>query len=202
VASQLSFGQLLVGHASGEALRRLVRYAELLERWSKVHNLVRYSDRDELVDRHLADALAAREHFGGEGLMLDVGSGAGLPGVPLLAVCSGWRGVLLEPRQKRWAFLRLVVRELGLEAAVRCERYQEYSGRDGPFDAIVARALGDIPGLLAWARSHLAERGRILLWTTTAEEARLCNRPGWRMLSSPLPSLASGRLVLIQPCFT
>ncbi len=59
------------------------------------------------------------------GALLDIGSGAGLPGVPLLIARPGWRGVLLEPRQKRWAFLRLVVRELGLECTVERSRYQD-----------------------------------------------------------------------------
>ena len=113
-----SFAELLSIHVEGQALDRLICYAELVERWSARHNLVRYSTRQELVERHIADALAAAPRLGAEGRLLDVGSGAGLPGVPLLAARPRWRGVLLEPRQKRWAFLRTVIRELfGVDVA-------------------------------------------------------------------------------------
>ncbi len=67
----------------------------------------------------------------GEGTLLDVGSGAGLPGVPLLIARPGWRGVLLEPRQKRWAFLKTVIRELELDAEAVDRRYEELRRRIG-----------------------------------------------------------------------
>ena len=97
------FAELLAPHVGGEVADRLVLYAELLERWAGKHSLVSFVDRKELVERHILDALAAEPCLGGTGRLLDVGSGAGLPGVPLLAARPEWEGVLLEPRQKRWA---------------------------------------------------------------------------------------------------
>ena len=195
------FAELLSPHAGGPALDRLVCYAELLERWSGHHNLVRYSSREELVQRHILDALAAAPLLEGGGRLLDVGSGAGLPGVPLLAARPVWRGVLLEPRQKRWAFLRTVVRELGLSAEVVRSRYQDLSeGR--PFDRITVRALGDHLAFLEWARGRLAVAGEILLWTTVEGLATIEAVEGWRVLSSQLPGLECGRLARLQPCFT
>lgn len=202
MAGELSFAELLRPHVGGDLLARLVRYAELVERWSQRHNLVSWKGREELVRRHLLDALAARELLAGSGALLDVGSGAGLPGVPLLASRPGWRGVLLEPRQKRWAFLRLVVRELRLDAAVERARYQDFSGGGGPFDLVTARALGGHAELVLWARDQLAPGGQVALWSTEAGEAALQRLPGWRVLSSPLPSLARGRLVQLRPCST
>jgi len=202
VAKELSFEELLEPHARGDDFHRLVRYAVLLERWSRSHSLVSYRDRQELVERHIADALAARHELGGSGVLLDVGSGAGLPGVPLLAVSPGWRGVLLEPRQKRWAFLRLVIRELGLDAAVECCRYQDLDSEAGPYDLVTARALGGYRKLLEWASNRLSDCGRVVLWSTEPDLARLQETPGWRVLSSPMPGLTHGRLVRLQPCFT
>jgi 16S rRNA (guanine527-N7)-methyltransferase len=202
VPGELSFAELLQPDADGELLARLVRYAELIERWSQRHNLVSWKGREDLVRRHLLDALAARELLAGSGALLDVGSGAGLPGVPLLASRPGWRGVLLEPRQKRWAFLRLVVRELDLDAVVERERYQDFTGGGGPFDLVTARALGGHAALLKWAGGQLAPGGRAVLWLTEQDEAALRRLPGWHVLSSPLPSLARGRLVQLRPCFT
>ncbi len=197
------FEDLLAAHAEGEALQRLVQYAGLLERWSARHSLVNFRDRAELVDRHLAEALAGAAHLGARGVLFDVGSGAGLPGVPLLVSRPGWRGVLVEPRQKRWAFLRLVIRELGLEATVERCRYQEIAEDTGPFDVISIRALAGIGELLDWAAAgRLNRSGQVLWWTTARELERLGAPGGWRVLSSPLPSLAHGRLVRFQQCFT
>lgn len=197
----LPFADLLAPYASGATCQRLVLYAEVLERWSARHNLVSFSDREELVRRHIADALAAAPLFSGEGCVLDVGSGAGLPGVPLLVASPGWRGTLLEPRQKRWTFLRLVIRELGLDAVAECCRYQDFG--PGPrWDRIIARAVGGDDALLRWSGARLRPGGEVVLWTTEAAERRLSALSGWRVLSSALPGSDHGRLCRLQPCFT
>ena len=195
------FSELLAAHVEGQALQRLAHYAELLERWSERHNLVRYSSREELVRRHILDALAAAPLLVGSGRLLDVGSGAGLPGVPLLAVRPQWGGVLLEPRQKRWAFLRTVVRELGLEADVARSRFQDL-GECPKFDLITVRAVGGHEALLEWARGRLTEGGEVVIWTTVDGQAALEAVAGWRVLSSQQPGLDCGRLARLQPCFT
>lgn len=191
---------LLGSWVGPEALDRMVRYAELLERWSGSHNLVRFSTREELVRRHLVEAVAAAPLLGDGGRLLDVGSGAGLPGVPLLVVKGGWRGVLIEPRLKRWAFLRQVIRELELPAEAVALRYEAVA--EGTCDAITVRALTVDGRLLDWARGRLAETGRLLVWTTEGGVDRLANAPGWRVLSSPLPASRHGRLAQLHPCST
>ena len=196
-----AFSELLAPHAAGRALDRLIRYAELLERWSGRHNLVRFASRQELVERHILDALAALPLLEGGGRLLDVGSGAGLPGVPLLAARPDWRGTLVEPRQKRWAFLRTVVRDLELPAEVICSRYQELP-QGPPVDRITVRAVGGHPALLRWARGRLAASGEVLLWTTVEGLTTIEAVTGWRVLSSQLPGLDCGRLARLQPCFT
>jgi 16S rRNA G527 N7-methylase RsmG len=110
--------------------------------------------------------------------------------------------VLLEPRQKRWAFLRLVVRELELDAEVSDRRYQEYPLGGAGFDVITVRALGDSVALLPWARSRLLPGGALLVWSTSAGEASLAGEVGWRVVSSALAGLERGRLVQLQPSFT
>ena len=199
--SRKSFRDLLAPHCGGETLGRLVCYAELLEKWSRCHNLVRYSGREELVTRHLLDSLAAVPLLGNHGRLIDVGSGAGLPGVPLLAACPGFSGVLLEPREKRWAFLKLVIRELGLDASAVRARYHDLENSH-PWNAVTVRAVGNQPEILGWARSRLAAEGTVFLWTTQKAEEGLRERTGWRVLSSALPGLDRGRLVRLQPCFT
>jgi 16S rRNA (guanine527-N7)-methyltransferase len=196
-----SFRDLLAPHATGRELDRLVRYADLLSVWSERHNLVRFVGPQELVDRHLLDSLAAAPFLGARGRLLDVGSGAGLPGVPLLVVRPEWSGVLLEPRQKRWAFLKMVVRELGLKADVERARFQEWRV-SGSFDAITMRAVGGLEDVVSWSLPHLRESAQVLLWTTTDRLDGLRALAGWRVLSSQLPGLDCGRLARLQPCFT
>jgi 16S rRNA (guanine527-N7)-methyltransferase len=192
------YRRLLAPHARGEILDRMVRYAELLERWSASHSLVRFASRKELVDRHLLDALAGRHLLGPRGVLIDVGSGAGLPGVPLLIASPTWSGVLLEPRQKRWAFLKMVIRELGLPAEAR-EQRTEAVPEDDRFDLVTVRAVGDHQALLAWARPRLTARGGVALWTTENGESELSQHPGWRVVSWPLVGLDRGRLVHLEP---
>jgi 16S rRNA (guanine527-N7)-methyltransferase len=201
MTAQREFLDLLEPHSCGVERDRLALYAGLLERWAARHNLVRFADRRELVERHLVDSLAGAEHMGRRGRLLDIGSGAGLPGIPLLIARPEWRGCLLEPRQKRWAFLRLVIREIGLDAEAQRVRYQEFRGA-GPWDVIVMRAVGGHRGLLDWSRGELAAGGWVWLWTTAEVVEELRAERGWRVLSSPLPGLERGRLARLQPCFT
>lgn len=186
-----------------EVRRRLARYLTLLERWGATHNLVAERSPEELVRRHVLESLAAlRVLPTNSGLLVDVGSGAGLPGVPLLCAAGSWRGLLVEPRQKRWAFLRLVIRELHLDAEAVRMRFQDLPAATGGISVVCARALGRHGELLQWARPRLAAGGKVLLWTTVEGCAELSREAGWRVVSSPLPDLASGRLAELQPCFT
>ena len=196
-----SFRDLLAPHCGGATLDRLVCYAELLEKWSRRHNLVCYSGREELVTRHLLDSLAAAPLMGNDGRLVDVGSGAGLPGVPLLAACPGFSGVLLEPRQKRWVFLKLVIRELGLDAEAERARFQDLKN-DRSWNVVTVRAVGNQRDILDWAWSRLAADGEVFLWTTEGAEDGLRGMTNWRVLSSPLTGLDRGRLIQMQPCFT
>jgi 16S rRNA (guanine527-N7)-methyltransferase len=197
VIDNAPFRELLEGRLAGDPLERLVHYAELLETWSARHNLVHVAHRRELVERHLLDALAGARLLEGQGTLVDIGSGAGLPGVPLLVVKPLWRGVLLEPRQKRWAFLKMVIRELGLDARAVDRRYEELATGER-FDLVTARAVGGHKALLAWARSHLNEGGGVALWTTVDGECEVAEEAGWRVLSWPLVGLDRGRLVSLR----
>lgn len=195
-----SFTDLLEGRAPNEAVDRLAAYGELLERWAGRHNLVKVADRQELVDRHILESLAPLGHIDTTGRLMDAGSGAGLPGVPLLCVMNGWSGLLVEPRLKRWAFLGLVIRELGLNAEVVRDRYEAVEERD--FDMVTARAVGGHEALLGWAANHIKPAGTVVIWATVDEEQRLGGLSGWSMLSSPLPGLDRGRLIFFKVCST
>jgi 16S rRNA (guanine527-N7)-methyltransferase len=200
--AEQDFSELLAPHVDGDARRRLVLYAELLEKWAPRHNLVRYADRRELVERHLVESLEGRRFIASPGRLMDVGSGAGLPGIPLLASIPGLSGVLLEPREKRWVFLRRVIRELELDVEVLRSRYQDLPDSESGFDVVTCRAVGGMVELAGWAVSRVVAGGRLLLWTTDEGLAEVEKLPRWRVLSCKLPSLERGRLAVMQPCFT
>lgn len=197
---QPSFWDLLQGRTPEGAVDRLVAYCELLERWAASHNLVKVSSRQELVERHILESLAAVEHLSNSGRLVDIGSGAGLPGIPLLCAMDQWSGLLVEPRQKRWAFLSLVVRELGLQGEVLRARYETLD--ETGFDLVTARAVGHHEALLSWAAERLAPTGAVALWATTNEAQRLGGLLGWSVVSSPLLGLERGRLIFFKVCST
>lgn len=166
----------------------LARFLTLLERWSGVHNLVSFDNPRELVDRHVVEALAGEPTLADDpGLLVDVGSGAGFPGVPLLTACRGWTGVLLEPRLKRWAFLRLVVRELGLSCEVRRERYEDATDL-ADIGCLTVRGVAGHASLVRWAASRLRPGGEVVAWVGERVCDRLGEVPGWHVISSGLPT--------------
>ena len=197
-----AFRALLEPLVADEAARaRLVRYTTLVERWSGRHNLVSYRDREELVRRHVAEALAGLQVMGESGWLVDVGSGAGLPGIPLLACRPRWRGTLLEPRQKRWAFLRLAIRELDLDAEAEAVRFEDFRP-SVPVSLVTVRGVAEVEKVLAWSRPLLDAAGSVVVWGTEEGERRLRGTEGWRVLSCALAHLERGRLIQCRPCFT
>ncbi len=203
MSASADYLELLGPHVADAATREgLAAFACLLESWSRRHNLVSFASREELVDRHIRDALAGESMLpAAPGRLLDVGSGAGFPGVPLLIARRDWQGTLLEPRRKRWTFLRHLIRELGLPAEATCARFRDFDPGPGcTFDRVVSRALSVDRGFLDWARGILGPTGRLLLWTTEAELKRFRFIPGWVVLSSPLPTLDRGRIAQLQVC--
>jgi 16S rRNA (guanine527-N7)-methyltransferase len=114
------------------------RYLELLATWGAAVDLVGPTGGRE-AGRLLDESLLALPWLPDSGTLLDVGSGNGFPAVPLLLARPLLRGVLLEPRERRWAFLKEVGRELGLAVDVRRERAVEHQG--GPYAALTCRGL-------------------------------------------------------------
>lgn len=195
-----AFTELLRGHAPAESIDRLAAYAQLLERWSSRHNLVKAASREALVRRHLLESLLPLDGLPPTGRLIDIGSGAGLPGIPILCALSGWSGALVEPRQKRATFLRLAVREIGLDARVIQDRYEGV--RDTGFDLITTRAVGGHDALLSWSRSRLRPGGMVAIWSTEAEARRWRRVSSWSVISSPIPGLDRGRLIMLRVCST
>lgn len=169
-----------------ESVGLLDRYVSLVERQAATQSLVASGDRDVLFTRHVIDSLNPLDLFGKAPTpshtrssdsgstsppsrawppqtALDVGSGAGFPGVPLAIAWPSTRVTLLESRERKAAFLERVVREIRLaNVSVVCDRLelwaQSYKGRR--FDAAFIRAVGDLPSLLQSLRQVCRPGGR------------------------------------------
>jgi 16S rRNA (guanine527-N7)-methyltransferase len=136
---------LSIPHA---AVDSLLLYCQELQKWNRKINLIaRETTAAEVVEKHFLDSLALlpllNKYGGGPGAhLLDVGSGAGFPGLVLAAAMPELRVTLLEPRQKRTAFLRHIARTLGMtNVTVREERLEPGRPLPEPFDCITSRAV-------------------------------------------------------------
>lgn len=152
------------------ALRRLTGYFQELWKWNRKMNLVASASAKEIIDSHFLDSLALAPvlfSLSNAGPLLDIGSGAGFPGLVLKAAYPELQTVLVEPRQKRATFLRHVIRSLELtdidvhtlHLTPDDRRQMEQLGR---FPVITSRALTDIGGFLALASSFCEPKGFIL----------------------------------------
>jgi 16S rRNA (guanine527-N7)-methyltransferase len=142
-----------------DAIGRLLDYVDLLARWNGAFNLTAVRDPAEMVTRHLLDSLAILPHVGGRTLA-DLGSGAGLPGIPI-AIATPEREVLLvDSNGKKARFLREAVRRLALAKTRVAESRVE--NVEGTFDCVTARAFASLGDMLAWGGHLLAPDGRWL----------------------------------------
>jgi 16S rRNA (guanine527-N7)-methyltransferase len=147
-------------------LEALARFLDLLMQWNRVYNLTGIRDLAELVDRHLIESLALKPLLRGERIA-DVGTGAGLPGVPLAITERARRFTLIESRAKRVRFLRHVTAELALTNTEIAHGRAEHLRPDRPFDTVLARAVAPPAELLEICRSLTAPGSILLLLTAT-----------------------------------
>ena len=141
------------------AIARLLDYVDLLERWNAAYNLTAVRDPAEMVTRHLVDSLAILPYVSGATLA-DLGSGAGLPGIPLAIAVPARETLLVDSNGKKARFLREAVRRLDLEhVRVAESRVEDVAGT---FECITARAFASLGDMLAWGGHLLAPHGRWL----------------------------------------
>ena len=166
----------------GELAPPLLAYLDLLARWNRTYNLTAVRDPGEMVSRHLLDSLAMRPYLDGIGTLADLGTGPGLPGIPLAIAMPGLRVTLVEANGKKARFLREAVRTLGLGNAEVAESRIEALQRPGAFDAITARALASLPQILAFGAHLLAPGGTLLAMKGARPDEEIAALPpGWRL---------------------
>jgi 16S rRNA (guanine527-N7)-methyltransferase len=150
---------------------RLARYRDLLLQWTARVNLIGPEARRNLDD-HIAEAIEAAELLKPEGNVLDFGSGGGLPAIPMAIAFPGIRLHMVEADQKKWAFLKHVVRECELNSVVHGDRLERVLPRLDPsltFSLVTSRAVGE-PGVwIPRISSRIVAGGRVALFQGNAE---------------------------------
>lgn len=146
--------------------QKLIHYIQLIARWNKAFNLTAVRDVEEMVSKHLLDSLVIQPYLEGDSV-LDVGSGAGLPGIPLAITCPHRRFVLLDSNGKKTRFLVQAKIDLKLDnveiVQTRVEAYQAIQqGQVIRFDVIIARAYAATDTILS-STAHLQHENTLIM---------------------------------------
>ena len=141
---------------SPQQVNLLIQYVELLHKWNKAYNLTSVRDPQEMLVKHIMDSLMVGEVLHGKNF-IDVGTGPGLPGIPLAILFPEKNFVLLDSLGKRITFLRQVVFQLKLTNVQPVKsRVEDYSG-ETPFDGVLSRAFSSLNDMVTWC-SHLVSK--------------------------------------------
>jgi 16S rRNA (guanine527-N7)-methyltransferase len=201
LAAQLAEGIAELGLALPPLTQpRLLDYLELLHKWNRTYNLTAVREPSRMVGQHLLDCLAVLPHVSARTIM-DVGSGAGLPGVPLALALPQASVTLLESSHKKAAFLQQAKIELKLDnVAVACGRVETWQP-GGPFDMVISRAFSDLAQFVSLAGRHVASGGRLAAMKGIYPHEEVTQLPaGWRLqdaIALTVPGLRVERHLLL-----
>jgi 16S rRNA (guanine527-N7)-methyltransferase len=148
------------------ARERLLAYIALLAKWNATYNLTAIREPERMVTHHVLDALAVLPHLAADARsplrVLDVGSGAGVPAIPLALARPQWHVVALDSSHKKGAFLQQAINELPLpNAEAIVARVEDYAP-SAPFDIVISRAFSDLATFVETSARHLAPGARLI----------------------------------------
>jgi len=162
-AQQLSSGALQLGiELDGVQLQCLLEFVELLKKWNKTYNLTAIEDTQEIISKHILDSLSVSKHLAGK-TILDIGSGAGLPGIPLAIMHANKQFTLLDSNVKKTRFMQQAVIELKLNnVQVVHQRIEDFKPDiNHNFNTVVSRAFTDSDSFLNKCE-HVLTKGRLI----------------------------------------
>lgn len=179
------FGLTLTSAQIGQ----LLTYLDLLLRWNRKINLTAISNAPDCVTRHFGESLYLANWVELRGDLLDIGSGAGFPGLALKIAFPSLATTLLEPIAKKRAFLKEVARACGMDSVqVRGERLEDFlrQNRNAAFTNATSRGLGRLDKLIPLAVRALRSGGQLFLWATQKDADTLAGTQDMLEWDSPI----------------
>jgi 16S rRNA (guanine527-N7)-methyltransferase len=201
LAAKLAEGIAGLGlNLPAQAQSRLLEYLALLQKWNRTYNLTAVREPSKMVGQHLLDCLAVVPHATAR-TIADVGSGAGLPGIPLALALPQASVTLLESNHKKAAFLQQAKIELKLDnVTVACERV-EARQPGAAFEMVISRAFSDLAEFATLAGRHVAPGGRLAAMKGIYPHEEITQLPaGWRLheaIALTVPGLRAQRHLLL-----
>ncbi|MGH8497234.1 MAG: 16S rRNA (guanine(527)-N(7))-methyltransferase RsmG [Methylococcales bacterium] len=188
--------ELEIDH-SPEILSKLLEFRVLLSKWNKTFNLTAIRDAEAMISYHLLDSLSVSAYLQGQ-RVLDIGTGPGLPGIPLSMLHADKFFVLIDCNGKKTRFVRQAVLELGLTNVEVIQERVERFNNELLFDTIVTRAFSTISGILSSSAHLLKERGQLLAMRGRFPD-RETRHPGFaaRLIPIRVPGLHAERHILV-----
>ncbi|EBS6880964.1 16S rRNA (guanine(527)-N(7))-methyltransferase RsmG [Salmonella enterica] len=155
---------------------QLVAYVDMLHKWNKAYNLTSVRDPAEMVVRHILDSIVVAPYLQGQ-RFIDVGTGPGLPGIPLAIVLPDAHFTLLDSLGKRVRFLRQVHHELKLENITPVQSRVEAYPSEPPFDGVISRAFASLNDMVSWCHHLPGEKGRFYALKGQLPEDEIASLP-------------------------
>ena len=183
--------------------QQLVAYVDMLHKWNKAYNLTSVRDPNEMLIRHILDSIVVAPHLAGS-RFIDVGTGPGLPGVPLSIVLPDAHFTLLDSLGKRVRFLRQVQHELKLENITPVQSRVEDFPAEPPFDGVISRAFASMNDMVSWCHHLPGGEGRFYALKGQLPDDEIAALPAGFTVESVIklavPQLDGERhLVVIKP---
>jgi 16S rRNA (guanine527-N7)-methyltransferase len=187
LAGSLSSGITALGlELSTATQQRLLDYLALLAKWNRTYNLTAVREPQAMVGYHVLDSLAVMPHLAGESLV-DVGSGGGLPGIPLAIARPSWRVALVESIQKKAAFLEQCRIDLRLENVTVVKQRVEAWRPGTRFAMVISRAFSDLGGFVRLSEHLLSAGGVMAAMKGVHPYAELAQLPAGFAATAVLP---------------
>jgi 16S rRNA (guanine527-N7)-methyltransferase len=166
---------------SEDQIAKIREYTRLLLKWNRSVGLTSVTDPAEIVSRHFGESMYASALLPvGNCRLVDIGTGAGFPGLALKIVCPEIALTLVESNKKKCAFLSEVVRSLGFAGVQVCpDRFEQIRPETILANIITSRAVGEFKQLLRWSRNALDRHGQLILWIGSEDSTRIVSTPGW-----------------------
>jgi 16S rRNA (guanine527-N7)-methyltransferase len=183
-----------------QKIDQLLAFVKLIEKWNKAYNLTAIKDKPNMVRLHLLDSLTVIPYLEGNRI-IDIGTGAGLPGIPLAICLPQLAFTLLDSNAKKTRFVQQVVLELKLaNVDIQHSRAEDYQAQQ-PFDTALSRAFAELADIIAITRHLLAKNGLLLAMKGNCPEQELAKvKSSISVIPVRIPGVEAERnLVLIKP---